>query len=67
MENGNKPCNSSAGNLGLTKREYIAAKAMQGILSNSNAEYIIRNSVDPESVAKAVIDYTDAVLKELDK
>lgn len=45
---------------GLTKREQFAAMAMQGLLShNSNWR--------PTSVAKASVDYADALLAELEK
>ena len=49
---------------GLTKREYFAGLAMQGHLANSSDDMI---AYTPEQVAKFSVDYTDALLKELDK
>jgi len=43
---------------GLTKREYFAAMAMQGILSNN---------LPWNNIVKASIDYADALLAELEK
>lgn len=45
---------------GLTKREYFAAMAMQGILSGGRDRVIV------DVVRKAVM-YSDALLEELDK
>jgi hypothetical protein len=46
---------------GLTKREYLAAMAMQALLSNSNKDY-----TDLENLlAKRSITYADALLKKL--
>lgn len=53
---------------GLTKREYFAAMAMQGILSNPNATYYEGNSPGayvPEMVAKDAIRHADELLKQL--
>ena len=48
---------------GLTKRELIAAKAMQGILSSDGGpEWLGVNEVSKQSVA-----YADALLAELSK
>lgn len=50
---------------GLTKREYFAGLAMQGLLANAywnEPEYGPRT---PESVAIASEEYADALLKEL--
>ena len=44
---------------GLTKREYLAAKAMQGLLSNPNQKF--------EFVAKLAVLHADALLNELSK
>ena len=49
---------------GLTKREYIAAMAMQGLLSNNN------NSTDfpyLEKVAKKSVQAADALIKALNE
>jgi hypothetical protein len=48
---------------GLTKREYFAAKAMQGLLSNPSQ--IV--STDFVWVAKHARGYADAALKELER
>lgn len=45
---------------GLTKREYFAAMAMQGILSG--AQYI-----DYEKFAKVAVESADALIAELNK
>jgi len=47
--------------IGLTKREYFAAMAMQGMLANSSYTDSI------EGIAKAAVAYSDALLAELDK
>ena len=44
---------------GLTKREYFAAMAMQGMTSN--------NSITVETVAAWAVQYADALLAELGK
>jgi hypothetical protein len=66
MENGENLIHSfnntdySEGNFkGLTKREYFAGLAMQGLLSNRRA--------NPAVMAEAAVAYADALLKELDK
>jgi len=46
------------GSIGLTKREYFAAMAMQGILSN-NLDWI--------NVAVSSVDFADALISELEK
>lgn len=46
---------------GLTKREYLASKAMQGLLSNS-AQIDTTNF---EWIAQHAVGYADALLKEL--
>jgi hypothetical protein len=47
--------------IGLTKREYFAALAMQGLLANSS------NSIYPTEVAQDSLIYADALLAELEK
>jgi hypothetical protein len=46
---------------GLTKREYIAAMALQGILAHAH------NDSSYEGAARDAVVYTDALLKELAK
>jgi hypothetical protein len=46
---------------GLTKREWIAARAMQGLLSNSSFEF------PHDAAAQHATQYADALLKELSK
>ena len=71
-ENGNirgaQTSNYSGFELGLTKREYFAAKAMHAILSNpewmkeyKGDKYLMQKSI----VAGVAIGYADEVLKEL--
>lgn len=45
---------------GLTKREYFAAMAMQGILDNEG-------TISEGNVAKWSVQYADALIKELNK
>lgn len=49
----------------LTKREQFAMAAMQGWLSHCNDIPLKR--VQPESVAKAAVEFADALIEELDK
>lgn len=46
---------------GLTKREYFAAMAMQGMLANMGIPNI------REKLTKAIVDCADALIKELEK
>ena len=71
MKNGDKPINplldlneNKSGLWGLTKREYFAGLAMQGMLANSYPETMGFNE---EQIAKIAINYTDELLKQLDK
>jgi len=77
MENSEKPAfaNNQSSSLqgddgiGLTKREYFAAKAMQALISNPN---IKRPSIeawekDLQDFSRTAIEYADALLKELNK
>ena len=52
----------SEGDPGLTKREYFAGLAMQGIVSN--ADYYLRNG---ETFALCAVALADELLTELDK
>jgi hypothetical protein len=45
--------------LGMTKREYFAAMAMQGMTSNNN--------ITVEAVAAWAVKYADALLMEMEK
>ena len=47
---------------GLTKREYFAGLAMQGMLANSYPDTMGFNE---EQIAKIAINYTDELLKQL--
>ena len=49
-------------NHGLTKREYFAAMAMQGILG-----YALDRSVDDDSIANKAVKIADALINELNK
>lgn len=56
--------------LGLTKREYIATMAMQGILANHWCQNDYLNHIEAigeDSVVTQAIRFTDALLKELEK
>lgn len=54
------PCDSGIILKGLTKREYFAAKALQGILADSFVDFI------PEACRRAVL-AADQLLEELSK
>jgi len=54
--------NESIQFLGLTKREYFAGLAMQGMLADPNA-----SNFKPPFIAGLAVDFSDALLKELDK
>lgn len=60
MENGKQPVldNQFEDNKGLTKREYFAGLAMQGMASND---------LTYEDIAHDAVKMADALLKELDK
>ena len=57
--------------IGLTKREYFAALAMQGLLSNSDMPKVIGIPFHWEdykdNVVNSVIDIVDAIMEELEK
>ena len=51
---------------GLTKREYFAAKAMQGFCSLSGDD-VEKYNLRPENVAAMAVSHADALIKELEK
>ena len=57
-----------AGDVGLTKREYFAAMAMQGLLAN--ATYFNPNEkhkmIMDEQLCKRAVDFSDELLKQLE-
>jgi hypothetical protein len=67
MKNSEKPTYPIVGiafddnHKGLTKREYFAAMAMQGLLARHN--YLS----DEDVVSRNAVDYADALLAELEK
>jgi hypothetical protein len=77
MENGKKLIHSfnstdySQGHFeGLTKREYFAGLAMQGILANETVRSILsgNNGMQvPNLIAEYSLQYADELLKQLDK
>lgn len=50
--------------LGLSKREYFAAKAMSGLLA---CDYVGNTGQPPNSIAESAIHYADALIELLDK
>lgn len=78
MNNGEKPAmptnwlNEKSGNVefnnGLTKREYFAAMALQGMLANSDATMeTIKNRSNPIDVFPIqAVEMADELLKQLD-
>jgi hypothetical protein len=68
MENGNKGAFSKAdggSQIGLTKREYFAALAMQGVLSHNSKYSPTPNQA--ADIAMYAVQIADGLLKELDK
>lgn len=57
-----KTGNESMQFVGLTKREYFAGLAMQGMLADPNL-----SDYNPKFIAGLAVDFSDAILKELDK
>ncbi len=49
---------------GLTKREYFAARAMQGLLANPD---VVNNERRPGTLAGHAVDAADALIKELNR
>ena len=73
MKNGDKPINplldlneDKSGLWGLTKREYFAGLAMQGLLMNFMQHGHYGNSVHDPMVAEMAIICADELLKQLD-
>ena len=73
MKNGNEPCFPQEG-AGLTKREYFAAMAMQGImaswlLAKDNSKYLWNhgNEISTTALAEDARRCADAILAELEK
>ena len=62
--NGNDYAFASADSNGLTKREYFAAMAMQGVISNSN---INGDLFGEGEVAVSALALADALIAELNK
>lgn len=64
MENGKQPVlgNQFEDNKGLTKREYFAGLAMQGMLGDPNS-----SNFKPKFIAGLAVDFSDALLAELSK
>jgi hypothetical protein len=78
MENGKQPAfamldpNGSYTQYGLTKREYFAGLAMQGIMASltemqSNGGSILHHVGLDQTLAKEAVCIADALLLELDK
>jgi hypothetical protein len=73
MENGKKPAfynpNSYSmqgdDGIGLTKREYFAGLAMQGLMTSQNQEGEWRHDI--KTCAEISVKMADALLKELEK
>lgn len=65
--NGNEPIitleyNNDYTLMGLTKREYFAAMAMQGIISNKDGL-----DIKIERIVESAVDTADALIEELNK
>lgn len=73
MENSNQPItpildmNANLSNLiGLTKREYFAGLAIQGLLANSYISEQIRNCDNKNWIAREALENADKLLKQLE-
>jgi len=53
--------------IGLTKREYFAAMAMQGLLAKYGGEMVKERTTDTHGYASLSVIMADALLKELEK
>jgi hypothetical protein len=58
MTQPNEPAFARPSSYGLTKREYFAAMALQGLLANRHEDYLLTE--------KAVM-YADALIEQLNK
>lgn len=56
-------------NSGLTKREYFAALAMQGMLANTNGAITENgvNSLNPVTIARAAVNQADYLIDYLNQ
>lgn len=62
------PSDREDGLLGLTKREYFAAAALQGLLANPDLEIASSEASDVFSYfAKLAVVYSDRLMRELNK
>lgn len=52
------------GSYGLSKREYLAAMAMQGMLAAGDGDF---NSNHTKRIAENAVNHADALIKELNK
>lgn len=52
---------------GLTKREYFAAMAMQGILADGNNYFQHVDIIDEEEIGKKSVTIADALIKALNE
>jgi hypothetical protein len=71
MENGKQPItpinyDAAYNSEGLTKREYFAGLAMQGILA-SNTEGLAHGYIDMSGIIQSAVRASDALLAELEK
>jgi hypothetical protein len=53
--------------IGLTKREYFAAKAMQALVTKSHGQDSIGGAKGVPLIAKYAVEFADALIKELEK
>ena len=72
MKNGDKPINpvltQNPSLIGLTKREYFAGLAMQGLLANSYGGMTSGGSrtFSPNEISKLAVLHADELLKQLE-
>lgn len=61
-DNGTETMTTWQGQTGLTKREYFAAKAMQGILANPNL-----NKYSKDTLVNIAVSHAESIIIELNK
>lgn len=50
---------------GLTKREYFAALALQGLLAGSNAQNLLDGTVGSDDIAQAAVEISSELVSAL--
>lgn len=61
---GSQTSNFSGYEMGLTKREYFAAKALQGLISNPNYFSCDKNMILEKEISKRAFSLADDMIKQ---